>query len=176
MNLSELSKLLEAGIPPLDSWDPDYCGEMPIEIKKDGTWHYMGSPINRISMVKLFATVLIQESNEYFLKTPVEKIKIQVEDAPFLITDWHWQKSEQGDVLCCIDNLGRQYLLCQNHPLILKTNNSTNNKDAKLPYLTLNHGLTAKINRNVYYQWAEVAKKIDNKFYMESANELFLLG
>jgi len=176
MNLSELSKLLEAGTPPLDSWDPDYCGEMPIEIKKDGSWHYMNSPIDRISMVKLFATVLIQESNEYFLKTPVEKIKIQVEDAPFLITDWNWQNSEQGDILCCIDNLGRKYLLCNNHPLILKNNDSTQSQDIQLPYLALSHGLTAKISRNVYYQWAEFAKHIDDKFYINSANELFLFG
>jgi len=176
MNLSELSKLLEAGTPPLDSWDPDYCGEMPIEIKKDGSWHYMNSPIDRKSMVKLFATVLIKESNEYFLKTPVEKVKIQVEDAPFLITDWNWQKSEQGDVLCCIDNLGRKYLLCQKHPLILKADDSTQSQDIQLPYLVLNHGLTAKISRNVYYQWAEIAKQIDDKFYINSANELFLFG
>ncbi|PAJ74807.1 hypothetical protein CJF42_08335 [Pseudoalteromonas sp. NBT06-2] len=173
MNLSEL---LEVGTPPLDTWDPDYCGEMPIEIKKNGSWHYMNSPIDRKSMVKLFSTVLIQESNEYFLKTPVEKIKIQVEDAPFLITDWNWQKSEQGDVLCCIDNLGRKYLLCKNHPLTLKENNSEGKKGTLLPYLILNHGLTAKVSRNVYYQWAQLAKKINNKFYIKSANELFLLG
>jgi len=149
---------------------------MPIEIKQDGSWHYMNSPIDRESMVKLFASVLIQESNEYFLKTPIEKIKIQVEDAPFLITDWNWQKTKQGDVLCCIDNLDRQYLLCHKHPLILKTASSTNHKETQLPYLILNHGVTAKINRNVYYQWAEFAQEIDNQFFIKSANELFLLG
>lgn len=175
MNLSELSKLLEAGTPPLDSWDPDYCGEMPIEIKKDGSWHYLNSPIARASLVKLFASVLINESGVNYLKTPVEKIKIQVEDAPFLIVDWNWQQSDEGDILCCIDNLGRNYLLCNQHDLTLKNDNSVNNH-ALLPYLALNHGLTAKISRNVYYQWAEIAKTIDDKFYIQSANKLFLLG
>jgi len=176
MNLSELSKLLEAGIPPLETWDPEFCGEIPIEIKKDGAWYYMNSLITRESMVKLFAKVLIQESGEYYLKTPVEKIKIQVEDAPFLITDWNWQKSDNGDVLCCIDNLGRAYLLCQNHPLILKTNDLENDKGTQLPYLVLNHGLIAKISRNVFYQWAELAKQIDDEFYINSANKMYLLG
>jgi hypothetical protein len=176
MNLNQLSQLLEDAIPPLDSWDPDFCGDMPIEIKKDGSWHYMNSPINRTTMVRLFSRVLIFESGAYYLKTPIEKVKIKVEDAPFVITDWNWQKSEQDNILCCIDNLGRKHLLGKNHPLVLKCDPLEKTKDIELPYLTLNFGLTAKISRNVYYQWAEFAQEINSKFFIYSAGEKFQLG
>ena len=95
MNLSALSQQLEGVIPPLDTWDPPYCGEMDILIKADGTWHYHGTPITRLRLVKLFAKVLIKDRNDYFLKTPAEKVKISVEDAPFLIVNWHSTQTEQ---------------------------------------------------------------------------------
>ena len=171
MNLSALSLQLEGAIPPFDTWDPPYCGEMDILIKADGTWQYHGTPITRLRLVKLFAKVLIKEHDEYFLKTPAEKVKISVEDAPFLIVNWHSTQTEQGDVICCIDNLERTFLLNQAHPLILKRTGAQ-----ALPYLQLHHGLLAKINRTTYYQWAEMAHQIGDDFFINSAGIQFRLG
>jgi hypothetical protein len=89
---SALSRLAEAlgsdakrkGPPPVERWNPAYCGEIDMRIAADGTWHYMGSPINRPALVKLFATVLRKDPERYVLVTPVERVGIVVEDAPFL--------------------------------------------------------------------------------------------
>ncbi len=171
MDLNQLSLHLEGKIPPLDSWDPPFCGDMPIEIKKDGRWYYMDSEITRLSLVKLFATVLIKEGADYFLKTPVEKVRIKVEDAPFMITSWQLLGADTGQVMSCIDNLDRKHLLNDKHPLSLKQVNNLN-----LPYLCLHHGLTAKISRNVYYQWADLAQEINGEFFIHSANKKYKIG
>jgi hypothetical protein len=92
---SALSRLAEAlgsdakrkGPPPVERWNPAYCGEIDMRIAADGTWHYMGSPINRPALVKLFATVLRKDPERYVLVTPVERVGIVVEDAPFLAVE-----------------------------------------------------------------------------------------
>lgn len=71
------------GAPPLERWDPPFCGDLDMRIAADGTWFYLGTPIGRPALVKLFASVLWREGDRYFLKTPVEKVGISVEDAPF---------------------------------------------------------------------------------------------
>ena len=85
--LSEITKAQGKNeLPPVDKWNPDFCGDMDLVIKRDGTWHYQNSPIGRQRLVKLFSTVLKKEGDNYFLVTPVEKLGIKVEDAPFLVT------------------------------------------------------------------------------------------
>ncbi|MBM6578799.1 DUF1285 domain-containing protein [Microvirga sp. BT689] len=92
---SALARLTEAlgpearrkGLPPVERWNPAYCGEIDMRIAADGTWHYMGSPINRPALVKLFATVLRKDPERYVLVTPVERVGIMVEDAPFLAVE-----------------------------------------------------------------------------------------
>jgi hypothetical protein len=92
---SALARLTEAlgpdskrkGPPPVERWNPAYCGEIDMRIAADGTWHYMGSPINRPALVKLFSTVLRKDPERYVLVTPVERVGITVEDAPFLAVE-----------------------------------------------------------------------------------------
>lgn len=92
---SALSRLAEAlgsdskrkGPPPVERWNPAYCGEIDMRIAADGTWLYMGSPINRPALVKLFSTVLRKDPDRYVLVTPVERVGITVEDAPFLAVE-----------------------------------------------------------------------------------------
>ena len=85
-------------LPPIETWQPDYCGEIDIQIKTNGDWYHQGSLIKRLSLAQLFSTVLWREvtaiSDDYFLVTPVEKVKITVEDAPFMLTQWHWQDQQ----------------------------------------------------------------------------------
>lgn len=75
------------GPPPVERWNPPYCGEIDMRIAADGSWHYMGSPINRPALVKLFSTVLRKDPDRYVLVTPVERVGIVVEDAPFLAVE-----------------------------------------------------------------------------------------
>jgi hypothetical protein len=75
------------GPPPVERWNPAYCGEIDLRIAANGTWHYMGTPINRPALVKLFSTVLRRDPERYVLVTPVERVGIEVEDVPFLAVE-----------------------------------------------------------------------------------------
>jgi len=85
LNLAEImARLQDRKLPPVDKWNPDFCGDIDMRIARDGTWYYMGSPIGRKRMVKLFSTVIRRDDDKYFLVTPVEKLGITVDDAPFV--------------------------------------------------------------------------------------------
>ena len=75
------------GLPPVELWDPPFCGDIDLRIAADGTWFYLKTPIGRLALVKLFASVLKREDDKYFLVTPVEKCGIRVDDAPFLAVE-----------------------------------------------------------------------------------------
>ena len=72
------------GLPPVHLWNPDFCGDIDMRIARDGTWYYLGTPIGRKPMVKLFSTIIRRDGDDYFLVTPVEKVGIKVDDAPFV--------------------------------------------------------------------------------------------
>lgn len=177
MDLQALTKQIETlgKAPPFDQWDPTNCGEIDIEIKSDGTWFHNGCPIGRIGLVKLFAQVLVYEEGAYYLKTPIEKMQIKVADTPFVITQWEKHTTDQGDAIEVSSNLDHKAILSAQHPLQIVSDNEE-------PHLvvTLHRGLTAKVHRNVYYQWVEFAqeKNINNKSHLviHSAGQDFSLG
>ena len=158
-------------IPPVELWDPPFCGDIDLVIKADGSWFYNGTVFKRLSLVKLFASVLKKEQENYFLVTPVEKVGIVVEDAPFLITQWQWLDAEKSQMQVTT-NLDDKFLLNAQHPLTLDAKGNL--------YVTVRRNLTAKVHRNVYYQWVDLAKEESNNngtelcFY--SAEERFVLG
>ena len=80
----------EAARVPKEAWNPPFCGDIPLRIARDGSWHYGGSPINRPALVRLFAGILRREGARFVLVTPVEKVGIEVEDAPFVVTEMAW--------------------------------------------------------------------------------------
>ena len=153
MSLERISKQLseqQDKLPPVELWDPPYCGEMDMVIKADGRWFYQGGEISRQRLVKLFSTVLKKQDGEYFLVTPVEKIKIQVEQLPFVITQWQWLDEARKDTMMLTTNLGDKVLLDADTQLQL-------NEDSSLQ-VTVRRNLDAAIHRNVFYQWAEMAQ------------------
>src|SRR6195256_954813 len=75
------------GLPPVHLWNPPFCGDLDMRIAGDGTWFYMGTPIGRLALVRLFSTILKREDGKHFLVTPVEKVGIRVDDAPFLAVE-----------------------------------------------------------------------------------------
>src|SRR6202166_5070542 len=83
-------------LPPIERWNPPFCGDIDMRIAADGTWFYQKTPIGRPALVKLFASVLKREGDKYFLVTPVEKVGIVVEDVPFLAVELAVAETEQG--------------------------------------------------------------------------------
>ena len=178
MDLQTLTAQVENldAAPPFDKWHPPFCGDIEMTIKADGSWWYMGSPIGREKLVKLFASVLLMEDDEYFLKTPAEKVRIQVEDAPFVITQWQTHDTEDGPAIEVISNLGHAAVLSDSHPLEV----DYNNPDQPRPYVTLRRGLKALVHRNVFYQWVDIARSVnkngDEHLVIQSGNTEFSLG
>lgn len=86
----------QEGIPPLEQWNPEFCGDIDMRIARDGRWYYEGSPIGREAMVRMFSRVLWKEGDKYFLKTPVEKVGIQVEDVPFQVVSVEHEMGAKG--------------------------------------------------------------------------------
>ncbi|MDG6099638.1 DUF1285 domain-containing protein [Alteromonas sp. ZYF713] len=178
MDLQTLTKQIENldAAPPFDKWHPPFCGDIEMTIKADGSWWYMGSPIGREKLVKLFASVLLKEGDEYFLKTPAEKVRIQVEDAPFVITQWQTHDTEEGPAIEVISNLGHAAVLSDSHPL--EVDNS--NPDQPRPYVTLHRGLKALVHRNVFYQWVDIARQVNKNgeehLVINSGKSEFSLG
>jgi uncharacterized protein len=122
---SALARLTEAlgpearrkGPPPVERWNPAYCGEIDMRIAADGTWHYMGSPINRPALVKLFSTVLRKDPERYVLVTPVERVGIIVEDAPFLAVEMAVDGEGEGRQIAFRTNVDDLVQVGPEHPL-----------------------------------------------------------
>jgi len=166
--ISELEKHQHA---PTELWDPPYCGEIPIHIAANGDWFYQGSQIKRQALVKLFASVLVVEEGDYFLVTPAEKVKITVEDTPFVVVDWEQREEDGEQLLLLTTNIGDTLVLSSEHPLTMKEG---------IPYIVMQRGLTARVHRNVIYQWVSHAESrtVDGQeqWYLSSAGETFVLG
>lgn len=162
-----------AALPPVDKWNPEFCGDIDIQIKHDGTWFYMGTPIGRKALVKLFSSVLKREDNHYFLVTPVEKVGIQVEDAPFIITQWH---KEDGK-LALTTNTGDDLVVSSENPIQIFADKKT---AAYLPYALVRRNLWARLHQNVFYQLAELGEEqiVDGKHHLmlNSGDYSFSLG
>ena len=175
LSLQQLQHQLKQSHAPVEQWDPPFCGDLDLRITADGLWLYQGSPIGRLALVKLFASVLVKEQQQYYLKTPVEKVRIQVEDAPFLISSWRWQPTDSGQALIVVTNLEQEVLLDHHHPTELLTY-----QQQDIPYIQLWRGLQARVSRSVYYQWVEAAlqqpQPQPDQLWFHSAEANVLLG
>lgn len=176
MDLQQLQHQLaqvKQNAAPVDLWDPPYCGPIPLCIKHDGSWWYQGTPIGRIKLVKLFASVLKKQQDAYFLVTPVEKVLIEVEDSPFIITQW---QQENGRLLL-ETSLGDTVAVGPENPLELLQDKITS---TSLPYVLVRKNLYARLHQNVYYQLIEQAYEgtLDesNHLLIKSQNHEYSLG
>ena len=94
------------GLPPVEQWTPPFCGDIDMRIARDGTWFYMGTPIGRPALVKLFSGILKREGDAYFLVTPVEKVGIIVDDAPFVAVDFDVSGTDATQEICFVTQVG----------------------------------------------------------------------
>ncbi|MET0366447.1 MAG: DUF1285 domain-containing protein [Sphingobium sp.] len=154
LSLAEIAKLAaERKLPPVEKWNPTHCGHSGMRIARDGTWFHEGSPIGRKEMVRLFSTVLRREPDgSHVLVTPVEKLDIDVEDAPFIATEMQNQGEGTDRRIAFSLNTGDLVLLDADHPLIMRADES-----GPLPYVVVRGGLEARLARSVYYELANIA-------------------
>lgn len=132
---------------PVHLWNPPYCGEIDMRIAADGTWFYMGTPIGRPALVKLFASVLKKEDRKYFLVTPVEKVGIKVDDAPFLAVEME-RRDEGGRRLIFRTNVDDVVECNADHALRFEPEPDT---DGLRPYLHVHRDLWARVTRTLYF-------------------------
>ena len=171
----EFSKKEKNSLPPVDKWNPDFCGDIDMRIMRNGKWFYMGSEIKRPAMIKLFSRILrLDEDNHYYLVTPVEKVRIQVEDAPFVATSIRQETKNGIKNLYFTTNLNEKILLSNQNPIDIKIDINT---EEPSPYILVRKNLKALISRSVFYELIDLAKKqtIDSVEYLilESNNEIF---
>ena len=157
----------KGGPAPVHLWNPPYCGEMDLVIRADGTWVHEGSPIGRPGMVRLFARILKREGDRFYLVSPVEKVGIRVEDAPFLAIDL-----EAGpDALTFTTNMDERVTAGPDHAIMLR-----GTPDAPRPYLHVRAGLEALIDRKTFYRLAERAETgADGRAVVRSQGRAFAL-
>ena len=147
------------GLPPVERWNPDFCGDLDMEIKRDGTWFYLGTPIGRMPLVQLFSTVLRKdEDGNTYLVTPVEKVGIRVEDAPFVAVELNASGQGDGQVLTFRTNVGDVVEAGPEHPLRFVDEDDT---DGLKPYLLVRGRLEALVARPVMYELAELGEEIE---------------
>jgi len=152
---SGLARIRAAAKAPLESARPRDCGHFEIRIDRNGSWFYRGTPINRMSLVRLFSTVLRRDAaGAYWLVTPAERGRITVEDAPFLAVELERHSAARDQVLIFRTNLGDSVTLDAAHPLRIETEPS--NRGPR-PYILVRNGLEARIARPVFYELVELA-------------------
>jgi uncharacterized protein len=144
------------GPPPVERWNPPFCGDLDIRIAADGTWFYLKTPIGRPALVQLFASVLKREGDKYFLVTPVEKCGIAVDDAPFLAVELQIEESSAGRVLNFRTNVDDWVTCGAEHALRFEPQPATGGLK---PYLHVRRGLWAKVKRSLFFDLVELGEE-----------------
>jgi len=148
-------------LPPVHLWNPPFCGDLDMEIRRDGTWVHEGAVINRAPLVRLFSTILKKEGDKFFLVTPVEKVGIRVEDAPFVAVDFEVSGADTAQTVTFTTNVGDKVTAGPDTPIRVE-------RDADgepSPYVMVRAGLEALMDRKSFYRLVDlgVAHRIDGE-------------
>ncbi|MEM9855638.1 MAG: DUF1285 domain-containing protein, partial [Pseudomonadota bacterium] len=136
-------------------WNPPFCGDLDMEIKRDGTWFYMGTPIGRPGLVKLFSSILRKDGEDYFLVTPVEKVGIRVEDAPFVAQDFDVEGEGEAQALTFVTHVGDTAKAGPEHPIRVVRDDETGEP---APYILMRANLEALIDRKSFYRLVDLGE------------------
>ena len=165
------------GPPPVHLWNPPFCGHLDMRVAPDGTWFYLKTPIGRASLVKLFASVLKREGDQYFLVTPVEKCAIVVDDAPFVAVELKVDEDNDGQVLHFRTNVDDWVACGREHALRFESQSGTGGLK---PYLHVRRNLWARVTRALFYDLVELGEERDvdgeRMFGVVSAGEFFAMA
>jgi len=147
------------GLPPVERWNPPFCGDIDMEIRSDGTWFYLGTPIGRMPLVQLFSTVLRKDADgRTYLVTPAEKVGIRVADAPFLAVEMNVAGEGDGRVITFRTNVGDVVEAGPRHPLRFVDEEATGGLK---PYVLVRGRLEALVARPVMYELVEHGEEIE---------------
>ena len=151
---SDIRKLIGDSdqLPPVQEWHPSVVGDIDIRIAKDGGWFYRGEVMSRVDVVKLLSSILRKDDKEFFLVTPTEKMRVQVEDAPFVVNMMDVEGMGESQKLHFSTQLGDCFTLSPAHPLRV----IYNEKQEPSPYLLVRDRLEARVSRQIYYEMAEL--------------------
>ena len=175
--VTALSGEKRKGLPPVHLWNPPFCGDIDMRIAADGTWFYQKTPIGRPALVKLFASVLKREGDKYFLVTPVEKVGIVIDDAPFLAVEMKVDEGGAGQVLNFRTNVDDWVAAGPGHALRFEPEAVTGGLK---PYLHVRRDLWAKVTRALFYDLVERGEEREiagkTMFGVASAGTFFVMA
>ncbi|MDO6797543.1 DUF1285 domain-containing protein [Shimia thalassica] len=143
----------ERGLPPVHLWNPPFLGNIDIQILRDGTWIHEGGEIKRPELVRLFSSILRKDGDSYFLVTPVEKVGITVEDAPFVAVDVDCAGTGENQILTFTTNVGDTVTAGPDAPIRLVQETA---QGEPAPYVMVRAGLEARLDRKTFYRMVEL--------------------
>ena len=158
------------GLPPVHLWDPPFCGDLDMRIARDGTWFYQGTPIGRPGLVKLFSSILKRENGKYFLVTPVEKVGIIVDDAPFVAIDFDPAGEGTAQSLQFVTHVGDVAVAGADHPIRVDRDKETGEPS---PYILIRSDLEALIDRKSFYRLVDLGTHHEGWFGVWSSGAFF---
>ena len=168
----DFNKRKKKGIPPVEKWNPPFCGEIDMHILRNGKWTYMGSEIKRPAMIKLFSNIIrLDNDGHYYLVTPVEKVRIKVEDVPFIAVSMKRINDKGVSCLSFTTNVQDEVILSKENPIEIVINDN----DEPSPYITIRKNLKALISRSVFYDLINMAEEEiikDKKFLVIKSNHI----
>ena len=137
------------GPPPVHLWNPPFCGDLDMRIARDGTWFYLGTPIGRAPLVKLFSSIIRKDGDDYFLVTPVEKVGIIVDDAPFVAVDFDVENKGLNQIINFRTHVGDEAIARKDNPIRVVRDKETGEPS---PYILIRKNLEALIDRKCFYR------------------------
>lgn len=167
---SAARKASKGGLPPVHLWNPDFCGDLDMRIARDGTWFYLGTPIGRPELVRLFSTILRKDGDDYFLVTPVEKVGITVDDAPFVAVDFETAGKGPDQILTFETNVGDHSAAGPDNPIRVVRDPETGEPS---PYVLVRTNLEALIDRKSFYRLVDIGSHHDDWFGLWSGGTFF---
>ncbi len=175
--LSHAGKLEQGKLSPVHLWNPPFCGDIDIRIARNGSWYHEGTQITREPLVRLLSSLLKREGDDCFLVTPVEKMRIRVEDAPFIVVGMTEERSDDVSTLVFRTLTNDIVRLDAEHPLRVQTDPLSGEPR---PYVMVRGGMEARIHRPVFYELVERGRETlvngVTHLMIESAGEKFDLG
>lgn len=160
----------KGGLPPVHLWNPPFSGDMDMCIRRDGSWVHEGGVITRFALVKLFSSILKREEGKFYLVTPVEKVGITVEDAPFVAVDVEASGGGAAQQLTFTTNIGDQVVAEAANPIRVEKDPETGEP---APYVHIRAGLEALIDRKTFYRLMDLGVVEDEWFGLWSGGAFF---
>ncbi|MCE6951174.1 DUF1285 domain-containing protein [Cereibacter sphaeroides] len=167
--MAQAAAAAKKGPPPVHLWNPPFCGDLDIRIARNGTWYYLGTPIGRPEMVRLFSSILKREGERYYLVTPVEKVGIRVDDAPFVAVDFESHGEGRERSVTFTTQVGDEVTAGRDHPIrVIRAEDGEPS-----PYVMVRAGMEALIDRKSFYRLVEIGEHHGGWFGLWSGGVFF---